>query len=83
MRSGMRRDRESGENREDGENRENREDGENRENREDGKELSKVKRSSFYSDSLVLEHVPLRKSSTYRSIVSHVKAFEQVILLVG
>jgi hypothetical protein len=42
-----------------------------------------VKRSSFYSDSLVLEHVPLRKSSTYRSIVSHVKAFEQVILLVG
>jgi hypothetical protein len=70
----MRRDRESGE---------NREDGENRENREDGKELSKVKRSSFYSDSLVLEHVPLRKSSTYRSIVSHVKAFEQVILLVG
>jgi hypothetical protein len=66
--SGMRRDRESGEDGVD---------------REDGEELSRVKKSSFYSDSLILEHVPLLKCSAYRFIVSHVEAFEQVILLVG
>ena len=56
--SGMRRDRESGEDGVD---------------REDGEEPSRVKKSSFYIDSLILEHVPLLKCSAYRSIVSHVK----------
>ena len=50
---------------------------------EDGEELFRAKKSSFYINSLILEHVPSRKSSTYRYIVSHVEAFEQVILLVG
>ena len=50
---------------------------------EDGESLSRVKKSSFYSSSSILEHVPSRKSSMNSSIVSHVEAFEQVILLVG
>jgi hypothetical protein len=60
-----------------------RRDRESGEDGEDGEELSRVIKSSFYSNLLILEHVPLRKSSVYRSIVSHVEAFEQVILLVG
>ncbi|KAH8642561.1 hypothetical protein IG631_00024 [Alternaria alternata] len=63
--SGMRRDRESGQ------------DGEN------GEELSRVRKSSFYSNSLILEHVPSRNSSTHGSIVSHVEAFDQIALFVG
>jgi hypothetical protein len=53
------------------------------ENEEDGEELSRVRNCSFYSDSLILEHVPLRKSSTYRSIFSSVEVSGQVILLVS
>jgi hypothetical protein len=41
------------------------------------------KKSCFYSNLLMLKHVPSRRSSSHSSIVSYVNAVGQVILLVG
>lgn len=50
---------------------------------QDEDEVCRVKKSCSYSNLLILKHVPSHRSSRHSSIVSHVKAVGQVVLLVG